>query len=373
MTPLYKTEKFNVILLSALFAVWYGCFIPTILTSKMVDYSVVGLAVAGLCCSLGLYFMNTITSSKLIMISITLANAGLMGLQMVVVNNWSLVLLGIFQGLLAGIILKPLVLNSDKNKIGAYLSLGLMLPFSTYFIPENETLPWVNYLYIGLGLCFLICILILNLIFPQMKNSTIQNENSKQHSRLSAISIILIIALLTLIEISFFAWAIILKDQSQSFLSQISLPLSLLLIFFLRIKFYQSFPKIENIGWMFVISLGLTFSLGLFFTLGIPFIFAIAFSFSLVFMYKIMDVFGMKSLDYKQIGYLVFIIGIFIALGGFYIQNHIEFIESIKMPANVIHLSAKQAWTKELVSLAGVIVILTGILYLDRRRSLHIN
>ncbi|HQV97690.1 MAG TPA: hypothetical protein PLE29_08510, partial [Saprospiraceae bacterium] len=102
MTPLYKTEKFNVILLSALFAVWYGCFIPTILTSKMVDYSVVGLAVAGLLCSLGLFFLQAIHSSKLAFITITLANAGLMALQMVLVNNWSLILLGIFQGLLAG-------------------------------------------------------------------------------------------------------------------------------------------------------------------------------------------------------------------------------------------------------------------------------
>ncbi|MBK8826844.1 MAG: hypothetical protein IPO26_09065 [Saprospiraceae bacterium] len=213
----------------------------------------------------------------------------------------------------------------------------------------------------------------MNLTFPQLKTITPQNENTRKHSRLSITSNILIISLLTLIEICFFAWAIILKDQSQGILLQISLPLCLLLIFFLRIKFYQSFPKIENIGWMFVISLGLTFSLGLFFTLGIPFIFAIAFSFSLVFMYKLMDVFGMKSLDYKQIGYFVILIGIVMAISGFYIQNHIEFIESIKMPSNVIHLSAKQAWTKELVSLAGVIVMLTGILFLDRRRSLHIN
>ena len=352
---------------------WYGCFIPELLATKMVDYLTVGLAVAGLLCSVGLFLCVHISSSKVVLISISLANAGLMALQMVVVNNWSLILLGIFQGLLAGIILKPLLSNSNINKIAAYISLGLMVPFSTYLIPAIDSLTWMSYLCVGLTICFLICILVLNLTFPQLKTITPQNENTRKHSRLSITSNILIISLLTLIEICFFAWAIILKDQSQGILLQISLPLCLLLIFLFRNKYYHSFPKIENIGWMFVISLSLTFSLGLLFTLGIPFVFAIFFSFSLVFMYRILDVSGMKPLELKQIGYFVILIGIVMAISGFYIQNHIEFIESIKMPSNVIHLSAKQAWTKELVSLAGIIVVLTGILFLDRRRTLNEN
>ena len=52
------------------------------------------------------------------------------------------------------------------------------------------------------------------------------------------------------------------------------------------------------------------------------------------------------------------------------IHNHIEYIESIKMPEHVFHLSARQAWIKELATIAGLVMLASGIVFLNRRRWL---
>ncbi|MBK8624863.1 MAG: DUF885 family protein [Saprospiraceae bacterium] len=57
-------------------------------------------------------------------------------------------------------------------------------------------------------------------------------------------------------------------------------------------------------------------------------------------------------------------------VAGLYIQNHIEYIESIKMPEHVFHLSARQAWIKELTTIAGLVMLASGIVFLNRRRWL---
>jgi len=44
-------------------------------------------------------------------------------------------------------------------------------------------------------------------------------------------------------------------------------------------------------------------------------------------------------------------------IAGLYVQNHIEFIRLIKMPDDVIFLSARQALVKEMASFLGIAVV----------------
>lgn len=169
------------------------------------------------------------------------------------------------------------------------------------------------------------------------------------------------------LEILIIYWAMILSNDNQGIKIGLILPLTLVLIFIWRIFSHKIIHRISDIGWMFVLSLILTFSLGMFYTFGIsvPFIFGFSFSIAILSMIH-RRIFGFVW-NKNRIIFLLIICGVVSLIGGLYIQNHIDFIKSIEMPTEVLILSARQAFIKELAFFAGLSVVLSGYLFLKRR------
>jgi hypothetical protein len=78
------------------------------------------------------------------------------------------------------------------------------------------------------------------------------------------------------------------------------------------------------------------------------------------------EIYGFR-LSNKYVGIVLIGTALINMIFGLFVQNHIEFIISIKIPENVLALSARQAVVKELASGGAILVILAGILFLKRR------
>jgi 1,4-dihydroxy-2-naphthoate octaprenyltransferase len=63
---------------------------------------------------------------------------------------------------------------------------------------------------------------------------------------------------------------------------------------------------------------------------------------------------------------LLFIFALAMVISSLYIDNHMDYIRALKMPEKLLNLSAFQAYVKEITSLTGVAVVLSGILYLRK-------
>lgn len=380
-----KTRLFGSLLslLTAFYlSLWYGGVVPVLLESNVVDYLTIGLAAAFLFFIGGLVLIIDIKVSKFITILIGLANITLFLINIISIQIWWIVLLGIAQGFLLGILIKSVIRQQNLNNSKIGWTFGMFISFVSYFIPfrfQDEKVDRSLFLHINLGfeysgllyiiLASLVSLLIFLALQPRHNIELSSKDNNfAGQSGLLFFSIKAIFSIVLLIEVSFFFWALVLKDQSQGVIYQLTIPLTLLIFITLRFFAFRLSASIFSIGWLFVFSIVLTLSLGMFYTFDFTPLFFIGFSCALVYYLKIITSLTGYSISAKQMGNYLMLIAFVMVISGLFIQNHIEYIISIKMPVNVIHLSARQAWIKELATFSALLIIITGTLFLKRRR-----
>lgn len=168
-------------------------------------------------------------------------------------------------------------------------------------------------------------------------------------------------------EIIFWSWsAVLFTGKSQKW------PLDLVLVagclFFFRILGQMVSIRMVKPGYLFIMSILLMFSLGMFYTLPNPVWFALSFGFSAGLMLPFIE--KLTSIQAHQ--YFIRILGLVLSVSavmlGFYLENHFEYIEDLGLPKPVLSLSARQAWVKEAAMLGGVSVLVTGYLFIYRKR-----
>jgi uncharacterized protein (DUF885 family) len=356
---------------------WYSVVVPAMLVSGALSYDIVGWSglLMFLIVSALVYFGKA--TPKYVLAFTVLLSIGLYYLAVVYSFLWVIFLISVFHALLISFILiSSIKLQSIQINLPFWI-LGITCALASYlFSFEHTYSKTANSYSSGFSfdleiviLLILITIVLSFLIFKQKQGD--ENIRSQQiQSQTNTVSIALgysITSILVILEISFIFWSIVLRDKSQSWMYQLTFPITLMLIFVFRQFFVKVLTKYSNIGWLFVSSIMITVSLGLFYTFDFTVMFIIFFSFFVAFAaHASVHIFS-QVWDKNKIALSMLCSGVVMGIAGLYIQNHIEFIQSIKMPENVLHLSAKQAWIKELASISGLLIILTGIVFLKRR------
>lgn len=356
-------------------SIWFNGFIPPLLKVKAFDYTTVGVFAAVTMFFVAILLISNLNLSKIIQMIVIILTMVLSGFILFDPSVWTLLILAVLQGLLIGTIIKYAILKKILKNTLSYWSLGLLMSYFTFLLPSEYTYkPISSEVVLNYGLLIILILVFIILIGLTLKNNsndfTIDQTAASEQPKTFLLLGYFITALLVVIEISFFFWSLVLKDQSQGWLLQITLPLTLVLIFVIRLLFLGKMVKLLNIGWLFFISTLLTLCIGYFYTFQFTLVFIIFFSFAIAIGTFISSKIFNQVWHTKNIGYLMIINAFIMVVAGLYIQNHIEYIESIKMPEHVFHLSARQAWIKELATIAGLVMLASGIVFLNRRRWL---
>lgn len=356
-------------------SIWFNGFIPPLLKVKAFDYTTVGVFAAVTMFFVAILLISNLNLSKIIQMIVIILTMVLSGFILFDPSVWTLLILAVLQGLLIGTIIKYAILKKILKNTLSYWSLGLLMSYFTFLLPSEYTYkPISSEVVLNYGLLIILILVFIILIGLTLKNNsndfTIDQTAASEQPKTFLLLGYFITALLVVIEISFFFWSLVLKDQSQGWLLQITLPLTLVLIFVIRLLFLGKMVKLLNIGWLFFISTLLTLCIGYFYTFQFTLVFIIFFSFAIAIGTFISSKIFNQVWHTKNIGYLMIINAFIMVVAGLYIQNHIEYIESIKMPEHVFHLSARQAWIKELTTIAGLVMLASGIVFLNRRRWL---
>jgi uncharacterized protein (DUF885 family) len=356
---------------------WYSSIVPSLLQSGAFSYQSAGWAGLLLLTvvAINVYFGKSLP--KLVLALFVFSSIGLFYLTVLLSLFSVIYLLSAFHGLIVGYILLSSLKSQQTKTYAPFWILGIASSLAfQYFSLEHSYTKVENSISIegSFNIGFLISIVFVStilaiLLFKQkpvaetVRSNHIQRNTNKVSTTLGY----LITAILVILEISFIFWSMVLRDKSQSWMYQLTFPLTLLLIFLFRQYFHKVFSKHFNIGWLFVCAIMITVSLGLFYTFDFTLMFIIFFSFFMAFAAQASIHIFSQVWDKNKIALLMLSIAIMMGIAGLYIQNHIEFIDSIKMPENVMHLSAKQAWIKELAAISGLLIIFSGIVFLKRR------
>jgi hypothetical protein len=356
---------------------WYCSVVPAMLESGALSYDMVGWSglLMFLIVSAHVYFGKT--TPKYVLAFSVLLSIGLYYLAVVYSFLWVIFLISAFHGLLVSFILISSVKLQRVQINIPFWILGIACALASYLFSFEHTYSKTANSYssgfsfdLEIVIFFILITIVLSfLIFKQkpgaenVRSNFIQRHTNKVSTTLGY----LITAILVILEISFIFWSVVLRDQSQSWLYQLTFPITLMLIFIFRQYFHQVLSKHFNIGWLFVSTIMITVSLGLFYTFDFTVMFIIFFSFFMAFAAQASVHIFSQVWDKNKIALLLLSVSIMMGIAGLYIQNHIEFIDSIKMPENVMHLSAKQAWVKELAAFSGLLIIFTGVVFLKRR------
>lgn len=356
---------------------WYNSVIPILLTSQTIDYNFIGICGALMCLAASaIIFSNRNINKYLLVISVILS-ALLYIVSILYRSFWLIGVISIFHGILIGAIVTYSLQSNQLKKAMPYWSLGLFFSILSYFcslkftngVEKNSNSSLYN-----ADICFgtitaivLLLVIIALLLIKSNKETNLSSITKINNTSSPTILGYLITGGLIMIEISFIYWSLVLKDESQGWAYQLTFPLTLLLLFLFRQYFISTFSKFYNIGWLFVSVLFITLGLGLFYTFSFTPIFILLFSKTMAFAIGASIQIFQQHWNSKSISILLLCVSVSMIIGGLYVQNHIEFILSINMPKDVLHLSANQAWIKELASLAGIITVLTAYVFLRRR------
>lgn len=168
-------------------------------------------------------------------------------------------------------------------------------------------------------------------------------------------------------EMIFWSWsAVLFSGKSQKW------PLDLVLaagcLFFFRfLGRLVSTRKIKP-GYLFILSILLMISLGMFYTLPNPVWFALSFGLSAGVMLPFIEKLTPVQVNQHFIRVMGFVLSASAVMMGFYLENHFEYIANLGLPNQVWLLSGRQAWIKEAAMLGGISVLVTGYLYLYRKK-----
>lgn len=351
------------IFLSLYLGIWLGCIVPSLINSEIINYTVVGLFLFLLLTSTSLVFFTNFWTRRYLNYLISGINLSSILLTFVTQNMPIFIFAALAQGLLAGVLLKPILLshNIDKN-IFAKTALGTAL---VALVILTNTLAPDNIVAIG---CMSILVLLLALTSTKSTELFHSNEKAASIPKFLNVNLLLLSGVLIAIEISFIMWSLILKDDSQNIFHRFAFFITFALVFVFRKNSSQLINKLSDIGWIFILTLLLTLSLGLFYTFSFPILFIVCFAFALAYLFEsVLNNYKFR-LSALHISIILFGVALLNLIFGLFVQNHIEFIISIKIPENVLALSARQAVVKELASGGAILVVLAGIIFLFRRR-----
>jgi hypothetical protein len=168
-------------------------------------------------------------------------------------------------------------------------------------------------------------------------------------------------------EVIFWSWsAVLFTSKSQKW------PLDLVLaagcLFFFRILGRLVSTRKVRPGYLFILSILLMLGLGMFYTLPNPVWFALSFGLSVGVMLPFIEKLTPVQVNQRFIRVLGIVLSASAVMMGFYLENHFEYIADLGLPNQVWMLSARQAWIKEAAMPGGISVLITGYLYLYRKR-----
>jgi hypothetical protein len=342
-------------------AVWLGSVFPDLIKHEILDYISIGGLLAVLFVSAGASFFYKKEISDKIYYSILVSNALLCGVSFFEIHLILLLVLAAFQGLLFAIIIRA-ILNSSSGQLKniSSLALGIGLSSGITFIPF-ETVSY--FILLSLFMLFILFFFHPVIVIDSKNEVELSQKSAKQKMILLTISGILIF-----LEISFLIWSLILQDKSQGIIHQLTLIFTCFIIFISRRYLSPLKNKLSKVGWLFSGSLLLTVSFGLLYTFNITVFFIVLFGISISYFFSIVHAVSGFKFDAVQIGVLLIIVAVITFIIALFVQNHIEFAAAINIPENVLALSARQALMKEMASVSSVLIILTGILFLFRRK-----
>jgi hypothetical protein len=349
-------------LLSMYVGIWLGCIIPSLVDSEVVNYTVIGIFLMILLSSASLVFFTNVWSNRLIFYTIIGFNLGAVAMTFVVQHDAILLLAALVQGILVGILLKPLITNRIQSpNVFANIALGIVLSgivIQTNFLVTDNVIASAT---------MAVFVLVLALSGINSSEFVIEDRNESTPTKYLSATLLMFSGVLITILISFVLWSLILKDDSQNLFHRLAFFIAFVMVFVFR-KYKPSLvQRLSSVGWLFSLTILLTLSLGLFYTFGFPILFILGFAFSIAYVLNLITgIYGFR-LSNKHVGLVLLGTAILNLIFGLFVQNHIEFIISIKIPENVLALSARQAVVKELASGGAILVILAGILFLKRR------
>lgn len=185
--------------------------------------------------------------------------------------------------------------------------------------------------------------------------------------------IIILSGTFCLFELMFIFWSLVLQNDHQGIISRLTFPVSLIVVFIFRAFLSNLIKVFSNAGWIFFLAVLITISTGLFYTFDFTPLFILGFGCSISYLILAHSRLYSIHWDGKIISFVLLAGAVSMFIAGLYVQNHIEFIRLIKMPDDVILLSARQALVKEMASFLGIAVVLTGYLFLKRRALIQIH
>lgn len=349
-------------LLSMYVGIWLACIIPSHVDSEVVNYTVIGIFLMILLTSASLVFFTNVWSNHLVFYLILGLNLVVVAMTFVFQHVAIILFAGLAQGLLAGILLKPLVTNrNNSSNLFANVALGITL---------SGIVIHINFLVADNVLAIVVmAVLVLILVLSEIKDCVfnVEDRNESTLPNLLKGSLLLFSGVFIALLISFVLWSMILKDDSQNLFHRLAFFLVFAMVFVFRTYISSLGQKLSSVGWLFCLTILLTLSLGLFYTFSFPILFILGFAFSISYLFSLLSEIYEFRLSNKYVGIVLIGTALLNMIFGLFVQNHIEFIISIKIPENVLALSARQALVKELASGGAILVILAGILFLKRR------
>ncbi len=351
------------VFLTLYLGVYLSCLVPSFIGNETIDYNWVGLFLLILAGSTSVIFMTDIWSNRILYYLILFANISLIAISFMLENTALFLVTALFQGLLCGIIFKPSLFRQQlSHDLFAWTSFGIA--FVGICVMVNDVVPGniLAYAIMGLSLLFMA------LYRPIVKDEILEEEKIGIPSKFQDWSILIMAGIIITIELSFICWSLILKDDSQNVFHQLSFYIAFVLVFVFRKYGHSLCDKCLDIGWIFSLSIVLTLSLGLFYTFSIPILFIMGFAFSLAYLQVLILSYYRFKLKMLHISTILMLVAILNLIFGLFVQNHVEYIVSIKIPENVLALSARQAVIKELTSGGAILVIISGLLFLFRRK-----
>ncbi|MBK9737407.1 MAG: hypothetical protein IPO92_21605 [Saprospiraceae bacterium] len=362
-------------ILGSYLAIWLGYILPQSINIAIIDYSTIGIMLSIMILSCGLVFITAPELKSKVYYVVLGINILLVLLFFFIPQLLLLALISCFQGLLIGIISKSIVQRSKEIlKDFSWMLLGVSLTSASILLPlPKELVVGIGYINLEMGhtyIYFIACIIILFIMFFRKTPPDLRKkENLIDYLPFKKMyyATLFFVGMLITIELVVLIWLLVLKDVSQDFKAQLTLPFICILIFALRRNVHYVLVKISNIGWIFILSLLLTISLGLFYTFTFTVFFILGYTLSITYLLSLITTLFQITLQSKQIGVILLAIAAIVFLIGLFVQNYFEFALSINIPISVLALSCKQALIKEIATVAAILVILSGIIFLKRR------
>jgi hypothetical protein len=358
-------------LLSAYLSFWYGAILPALVQAKNLNFTHIGifgaLVLVSACIfvyfdfEFGKWFGGILVVLNVIFVSALWLPASILSPIYGLIGSG----VAISQGMLMGYFICRHA--TDFKSHIHFMTIGALVACLHIFIPAALFEGYISLITISVLIILVgLWVILMKMGRIHLSKKADMPATKVPNGRLKYVVFTLAV-LLILIEIMFFFWSIVLINDGQSLVSQLTFPLIIILIFILRKYSYVPMSKISDLGWLFFLSITLTVGIGMFYTFSFTPLCVFSVGVSLAFLIKILTKIFLLNGQTKHISYILLIGSILLALSGLYVQNHVEFIQSIGMPDGVIILSARQAVVKELAFLSALCVIFSGILFIKRQ------